>query len=336
MPPTAPESSSSASPPAPPSGRYDVGVVLDDTTAQGLAVRLVGHARAVLEVGPAGGVVTGALIANGCTVTCVEPDAASTDALRATGAEVIVDTAEAAFAPEGPLDSRHFDVIVLGDVLEHLVDPVAVLVAARRFLSPQGWFVISVPNVAHIDVRLGLLKGEFRYTETGLLDRTHLRFFTRDSIRETLERAGLDVVQVERTFAPAFCSELGLDPEDFAPELVAELRDEPEAETYQFVLLAAPTSADRLTTAALREHAQLLFDLHTAQVLTERAEAATARAEHRTAELTQRCHDLEERIGRLEAGFVDPARKARLDKVEAVWESGPFALVRRARGAMRR
>ncbi len=79
------------------------------------------------------------------------------------------------------------------DVVEHVVDPHNFLVAAAQFLKPDGTLIVSVPNVAHWTIRWTLGRGRFNYTAAGLLDVTHLRFFTRASIVELFEGAGYRV-----------------------------------------------------------------------------------------------------------------------------------------------
>jgi SAM-dependent methyltransferase len=87
-----------------------------------------------------------------------------------------------------------FDVVLLMHVLEHLVDPWAVLRAARDWLAPGGHAVVLLPNVACWRIRKALfLGGAFEYEDTGILDRTHLRFFTLDSARALLATSGWDV-----------------------------------------------------------------------------------------------------------------------------------------------
>jgi 2-polyprenyl-3-methyl-5-hydroxy-6-metoxy-1,4-benzoquinol methylase len=105
------------------------------------------------------------------------------------------------------LISGSFDFVVLGDVLEHLADPWEALRLVRGLLSPGGVAVVSVPNVAAWPVRLGLLAGSFEYRDFGILDRTHLRFFTRATARELVESAGFAVererfVHLERPPGP--------------------------------------------------------------------------------------------------------------------------------------
>lgn len=88
---------------------------------------------------------------------------------------------------------KDFDVILYGDVLEHTSDPASILQEAHRLLKPGGQIIVSLPNVANLRVRLGLLFGNFDYAESGILDRTHLRFFTRKTARALLEQAGYTV-----------------------------------------------------------------------------------------------------------------------------------------------
>lgn len=84
-----------------------------------------------------------------------------------------------------------FDVVLFGDVLEHLRNPQEVLIKAKSFLSPGGHILTSVPNIAHNAVIMSLMDGEFNYTPYGLLDDTHIHFFTRQSLFEMAGKAGL-------------------------------------------------------------------------------------------------------------------------------------------------
>jgi SAM-dependent methyltransferase len=95
--------------------------------------------------------------------------------------------------------NEQFERIVFADLLEHLPDPIPVLAGYRRLLAPGGRLLVSLPNVAAWTVRLELLFGRFEYAESGILDRTHLRFFTRASGRRTLEAAGYRVLRCDVT-----------------------------------------------------------------------------------------------------------------------------------------
>lgn len=98
------------------------------------------------------------------------------------------------------IGSRKFDVIVFADVLEHLDWPLPVLKSYLQFLAPGGSVIVSLPNVGLWSMRLSLLTGRFDYADTGVLDRTHLRFFTRKTARKMIEDAGLTITR--RTYNP--------------------------------------------------------------------------------------------------------------------------------------
>jgi SAM-dependent methyltransferase len=88
---------------------------------------------------------------------------------------------------------RRFDAVLAGDTLEHLFEPERMIAMVHEALPPGGVFLVSVPNVAHLSVRLALLAGRFSYAERGILDRTHRMFFTRRTLRDVLRRAGFAV-----------------------------------------------------------------------------------------------------------------------------------------------
>jgi predicted TPR repeat methyltransferase len=92
--------------------------------------------------------------------------------------------------------------IVMADVLEHLRDPAAVLRLAREALARDGLIFVSVPNIANITVRIGLLLGVFEYRDRGILDFTHLRFYTRRTIRREIEKAGFSIVTMSGSSVP--------------------------------------------------------------------------------------------------------------------------------------
>jgi predicted TPR repeat methyltransferase len=94
------------------------------------------------------------------------------------------------------------DAIVLGDVLEHLRDPARLLQLVRSSLGPSGRAFISVPNIANVTVRLGLLFGIFEYRDRGILDNTHLRFYTMRTIRRQIESAGFRILAVRGSSVP--------------------------------------------------------------------------------------------------------------------------------------
>jgi 2-polyprenyl-3-methyl-5-hydroxy-6-metoxy-1,4-benzoquinol methylase len=96
-----------------------------------------------------------------------------------------------------PDDGRTYDVLLFGDVLEHLLHPDRVLEALTPRLRPGGRVIVSLPNIAFIANRLTHLLGRWDYKDYGILDRTHLRFFTKRSMVKLIEGAGLRVVRIE-------------------------------------------------------------------------------------------------------------------------------------------
>lgn len=93
-----------------------------------------------------------------------------------------------------PFEKDHFDCILYGDVLEHLINPWQVLKGHRAFLKKGGAIICSIPNIKHYRIIKKLVfKGKWEYTEDGIMDRTHLRFFTLDSIRTMLDEAGFEI-----------------------------------------------------------------------------------------------------------------------------------------------
>jgi SAM-dependent methyltransferase len=103
-----------------------------------------------------------------------------------------------------------YRVLLFGDTLEHLADPVPLLRRLRDVLAPDGALVISVPNVANWTVRAQLLVGRFRYTDRGILDRTHLRFYTERTLLEMLRDAGYRPVTVRGAVPVPFVRSPGL------------------------------------------------------------------------------------------------------------------------------
>jgi SAM-dependent methyltransferase len=246
---------------------------------------LVGSNKRVLELGPAAGHVTRALVANGCEVVGIEVEPEAAEGLAGVATCLVGDLNDPAMIAKAAVDGA-FDVVLAGDVLEHLVNPLETLRAARRALVPGGYVVTSVPNIAHADVALALSKGTFTYRDWGLLDRTHIHFFTFDSLMEMMTSAGLMPTDVLRVVHPAFGTELGVRSEDFPSEVVEAVLSHSEAETYQFVVRAVRWDGDlevsmladraiRADERARRERAERL--LLEAEVTRLRSEGTTAK-----------------------------------------------------------
>ncbi len=151
----------------------------------------------LLDLGAAGGHLGRAVRDRCAYLAGVEPDPALPASCR-EGYDVwrVADALSA-----GEWDAP-FDVVVCADVLEHLSRPEELLARIPAWLKPGGTLFVSIPNVANVTVRVALLFGQFPYTDRGILDRTHLRFYTRASARRLVEEAGLRIRSVAATAMP--------------------------------------------------------------------------------------------------------------------------------------
>ena len=151
----------------------------------------------VLELGCGTGATLGALRAAG---RCKRTTGVELVASAAREAEKNVDEVHVGDIEKMDLDARSgsYDAVLCLDVLEHLVDPWSAVRRLGELLAPGGVLVASIPNVRNIRVVAPLLfLGQWRYTEQGQLDRTHLRFFTRETAIELVGSGGLEVDRVE-------------------------------------------------------------------------------------------------------------------------------------------
>lgn len=236
--------------------KYGEGINWNDpNTSHRRMVALVGANKKVLEVGCASGYMSKVLRENGCRVTGIEADAeAARIAEQYCERVIIADLNCQHWADE--LNQGEFDAVVFGDVLEHLLDPGRVLCQTRRLLGTGGYVVASIPNIAHGSVRLDLLAGEFRYRKLGLLDETHLHFFTRDSVEELFATSGYLIAELQRSTAGLFDVEIQPVREAVPDEVIARLERDPEARTYQFICKAAPAEPSAIVRHAAEQLAE--------------------------------------------------------------------------------
>lgn len=170
---------------------------LNPATTHTLLLDEIPNNSKVLEIGTASGYLGKYLVEQkNCEVWGVEPVSdLYNDALSCGYKKLINKTAEE-FIEGVDIEINSADIVFLGDVLEHMVSPEKVLLGLKKYLKPGGKFVISMPNIAHYSIRLHLLGGKWEMADAGILDRTHLRFFTRDSAVQMLESCGLTVEKV--------------------------------------------------------------------------------------------------------------------------------------------
>lgn len=156
-----------------------------------------GTYETAIDIGCAGGRLGTELIQRGIVKKCdgIEPFPDAAEIARASLRQVWQGTLE---EQTSNIDWAQYDLVVMADVLEHLVDPWAALKSLHRRTTPLCRIAISVPNVRHYKVVLPLLfRGEFRYEDQGIMDRTHLHFFTRSSLEETLDACGWSICKAD-------------------------------------------------------------------------------------------------------------------------------------------
>lgn len=157
-----------------------------------------GHGRALLDVGCADGQVSELFVQAGWAVTGIEPDPVDAGRARDRGIEILEMTLEGALEQiDGP-----YDMVVLADVLEHCANPWEQLSRIVAVCRPGARLVISIPNIAHAVPRARLAFGKFEYEDRGIMDRTHLRFFTCRTAVELVVGAGLACESIEVTPTP--------------------------------------------------------------------------------------------------------------------------------------
>jgi 2-polyprenyl-3-methyl-5-hydroxy-6-metoxy-1,4-benzoquinol methylase len=213
--------------------------------SRALAVGRVPARSRVLDVGIGDGSLGRALKQMGCTVCGIEYDKELADESRDEYDDVVVGDVES-MDLAGLFGEEPFDVVLLLDVLEHLREPGLVLARVHDVLAQGGLVVVSLPNVTHAAVKLQLLAGQFAYTDEGLLDRTHLRFFDRAHVDRLIREAGFEVLDLARVTRPAAETEITVDLEQLPAEVVKAALADPESETYQFVLTVVPRGSKLL------------------------------------------------------------------------------------------
>jgi len=145
----------------------------------------------VLEIGCSAGGFSEQLVRNGAEVWGIEPNTAAAEVARAKLTKVFNSTFDQA-ADELPTD--YFDLVVCNDVIEHMPDHDLFLQRIKSTMTDKGVIVGSLPNIRHITALVKLLAlRDFPYRDEGILDRTHLRFFTRKSIERTLRDNGYEI-----------------------------------------------------------------------------------------------------------------------------------------------
>lgn len=219
-----------------------------DTLNADLLVRLPANASRVLEPGCGAGALARAYRRQNPSAHYTGVEMAESQARLAAGAcdTVVTGDIESAACLRGLDELRgdgDWDLLVCGDVLEHLLDPLRTLAELRLRTTPGATCVACIPNIGHVSIVRQLLQAQWNYADDGLLDRTHLRFFTLPTMIELFRQAGWTVHEctarvfepeaTERAIAPllALAPALRLEPDTMRLHLSA----------YQWIVRASNT-----------------------------------------------------------------------------------------------
>jgi O-antigen biosynthesis protein len=213
------------------SSRYEAASVFDRFDRNRLFVDEAVKYGRVLELGCSNGFLSKLIAAGGAKVTGVEIDQEAAAQARQYCEQVLTLNLNTP-GWTGNLNQR-FDLATYGDVLEHLLDPLATLTETKKVLNPGGRVLICLPNIAHWTVRAKLSLGIFEYQSNGLLDCTHLRFFTVPTAHQLIEDAGYKILWFRPIFGGRYTASLRP-----AWHWITKMR--PNLFSYQMMFLAEP------------------------------------------------------------------------------------------------
>ena len=218
--------------------KYDYEIDMSTDNSASIILRHINPGSHVLEFGPATGYMTRYMKEElGCTIFCVEIDRKAAEvAMNYSEKMIIADIDSLEWGRQ--LSGVSFDHIIFSDVLEHLKNPWKVLEYAVSFLKQNGNVITSIPNIGHSAVIMELLQGKFDYRPIGLLDDSHLRFFTRKSVLDLLGRAGLCPIEWLETITHPEHTEFQQKYKYFPEPLQKLLKGKEDAHVYQFVTIS--------------------------------------------------------------------------------------------------
>ncbi len=218
--------------------KYHYSIDMDTDNSLSIILKNIRKGAKVFEFGPSDGYMTAYLKHElECEIFCLEIDPeAAQKASEYCDKMIVTNLSELSWLEEINGDFNSFDYLVFADVLEHLINPEQVLkTVVEKLLKDDGEVLISLPHIGHTAVIMELMSGRFEYKETGLLDRTHLKFFTRDNVANLLSDAGLEPLEWHTVCMWPEQTELE-ESYNQVPQPVAEfLQQKPDAHVYQFI-----------------------------------------------------------------------------------------------------
>lgn len=215
--------------------KYDELLELNDRNSLSLLINRITPNSKVLEFGPANGRMTKYLKEElGCLVYAVELDEDAAKYASLYTEKMVVGNIESCNWKEEFHDVK-FDFIVFADVLEHLYYPEKVLSSLHSFMQKDASILISIPNISHNSIVMGLLNNEFNYTSTGLLDDTHIRFYTKKTFDKLINDTGYFRSYETAVFKQPQSTEFNYLYDDFPDPVKNYISSLPYGEVYQYV-----------------------------------------------------------------------------------------------------
>lgn len=215
--------------------KYDSNLLLSENESQTKILKRIKSGSRVLEFGSAHGIMSKYLKEDLlCKLYAVELDSGAALDSGKYCDRILVDNIEN-YTWKEEFKELKFDYIIFADVLEHLYDPWKVLREVRPFLSEGGRVLISLPNIAHNAVIMNLIDDDFSYRPLGILDNTHIRFFTKSTIDNMVDVCGYETVNIDAIFLDPQFTEFSKHYSDYNRGLVNQLNKRSHGHVYQYI-----------------------------------------------------------------------------------------------------
>ncbi len=220
---------------------YDFQINLSDLNSPVVqAILAVKENSKVLEVGCATGYIGEVLAQKGCQVTGIEYHAEMAEKARSRNCYQQVLNLDLNRLEPYPIEPVEH--IVMTDVIEHLLYPDEVVSHLANYLTPEGTFLFSIPNISHGSIKLKLLLNQFNYTPMGLLDSTHIKFFTLQNIVSFMTRHNLEILRLKRSWADISTWDQPVDVNVFPGAVYDFVKTNLESYAYQYFVEVKKTS----------------------------------------------------------------------------------------------
>lgn len=247
--------------------KYDFGYELHKGSTNEWAFNAVKKSSTVLELGASVGTLAKHLVQDkDCIVDIVEMDNDAGQKAQAFARIARIGADDGNLEKDNwykEFKNESYDYIIMLDVLEHINNPLVVLLHVKQLLKSDGIFLCSVPNIAHNSVLINLFNNKFRYTDVGLLDNTHIHFYTYESLQMLLQEAEFIPVQKEAIQIPVTMTEIPNSYEDVPPELEEAFRKRAGADIYQFLYtMKKNTATSKEGEFEFANHSSTLYQLY--------------------------------------------------------------------------